>query len=286
MITKSIILKIFVASVAIFSTLSSCTEKIDIELDSTYQRVVIFGELTTDTTSHKVTITTTGDYYSNKPPQGISGADVRITDGENEFTLSEDPDQQGVYFTEPDVYGVPGKTYTIFVDNVDLLGDGNLSNYTASSDLNPVANPDSIKVEFRPEWEGWIVQAYAQDPAETEDFYKFLIYVNDTLHSDSLQNINITDDALFNGNYTNGVAIYFFDGEDALNAGDTVSTAFCGITRDYYKYLIEAQVSSRPSVPLFSGPPANPRTNFSNGAIGYFAAYSKAKTFTIVEEEK
>lgn len=276
---------LLIAFLASTSFLFSCTERIDVELDSTYKRVVIFGEFTTDTTSHKVTITTTGDYYSNTPPQGISGADVRISDGDIDFILTEDDEQKGVYFTEPNVFGVPGKTYSIFVENVDILGDGNLTSYSASSELLPVANPDSITLMYRPEWEGWVVQAYAQDPAETQDFYKFLVYVNGELHSDSLQNLIITDDVLFNGNYTNGVVVYYLEGEDALSVGDTVTTAFCGISRDYYKYLIEAQVSTRPSVPLFSGPPANPRTNFTNGAIGYFAAYSMARAQTIVSEE-
>jgi hypothetical protein len=247
---------------------------------------VIYGQITTDTTSHKVTITTTGDYYSNTPPQGISGANVRITDGENEFILFEDSEEEGVYYTNPNVYGVPGKTYTIFVENVDLLGNGNLKNYSASSELMPVASPDSIKVDYRENWEGWAVQAYAQDPPETEDFYMFLVYVNNELDSDSLQNLIITDDALFNGNYTNGVVVYYLDGDDALTPGDTLTTAFCGISRDYYKYLIEAQVATRPSVPLFSGPPANPRSNFSNNAIGYFAAYSLSRVSTIIEEQE
>jgi hypothetical protein len=264
----------------------SCTEKIDIDLDSTYQRTVIYGQITTDTTSHKVTVTTTGDYYSNLPPQGISGANVRISDGENEFILLEDSEEEGAYYTDPNVYGVPGRNYTIFVENVDLLGDGNLKSYNASSELMPVASPDSIKAVYRENWEGWAVQAYAQDPPETEDFYMFLVYVNDELDSDSLQNIIITDDALFNGNYTNGVVVYYLNGVDALSVGDTITTAFCGISRDYYKYLTEAQVATRPSVPLFSGPPANPRSNFNNGAIGYFAAYSLSRASTIIEEEE
>ncbi|PKP36333.1 MAG: DUF4249 domain-containing protein, partial [Bacteroidetes bacterium HGW-Bacteroidetes-15] len=208
------------------------------------------------------------------------------SDGEEEFILWEDPEQQGVYFTDPTVYGVPGKTYTIYVDNVDLLGDGNLQSYTASSQLMPVASPDSIKVIYRQEWEDWAVQAYAQDPPETEDFYKFLVYVNNQLYSDSLLKIRLTDDALFNGSYTNGVEVYFIPGKDALSVGDTVTAAICGISRDYYKYLIEAQTASSPSIPLFSGPPANPRSNFSNDAIGYFAAFSLSRASTIVEEQE
>ena len=196
-----------------------------------------------------------------------------------------DPDEPGVYLTEPTVYGLPGRTYTLFVDNVDLLGDGILKSFEATSEMLPVANPDSIIVEYRELWQGWVVQAFAQDPPETEDFYKFLIYQNGKLHSDSLQNIIITDDVFFNGSYTNGVVIYYVGGEEGFNAGDTITAAFCGITQDYYKYLIEAQTTSRPSVPLFSAPPANPRSNINNDAIGYFSAYSVSSATAIIKEE-
>jgi hypothetical protein len=269
-------MKIRIATIiALTALISSCTERIDLELDGTYIRPVIFGQLTTDTTAHRITITTSGDYFKNKPPVGISGANVAIWDGEYAFELTEDPNKPGVYFTEPDVYGIQGKTYTLLVDNVDLLGDGNLSSYEATSELLPVTNIDSIKVEYRSLWEGWVVQAFAKDPPETKDYYKFLISLNDELLTDSLSEYRWTDDTFFNGSYTNGVVIYFFsDRRDILKEGDKITAAFCGITEDYYNYLVEAQTASRPSVPLFSGPPANPRTNISNGAIGFFTAYS------------
>jgi hypothetical protein len=255
----------------------SCTERIDIELDGTYKRCVIFGYITTDTTTHKVTITSTGDYFNNIPPQGISNAMVQISDGENVFDLTEDISHPGTYYTDSTVYGIPGRTYTLFVDNVDLLGDGILKTYSASSELKAVADPDSIRVFFRPEWMGWVVQAFAQDPTDTKDFYQFLVWVNGDLHTDSLRNMIYTDDTFFNGNYTNGIEIYYFPPDEGIAPGDTITVGFCGITEDYYKYLVEAQTTSRPSVPLFSAPPANPRTNLNNDAIGFFTAFSVSR---------
>ncbi len=261
----------------------SCTERIDIELDGTYTRCVIFGQITTDTTAHRITITRTGDYFKNTPSEGISNANVRIFDGEIDYPLFEDIEQPGNYYTEPNVYGITGRNYTLFVDNVDLLSDGNLTSYQATCEMKPVADPDSIRVFYQPLWRGWVVQAFAQDPPETNDYYKFLVYQNGELHSDSLQNINYTDDSFFNGSYTNGVVVYYVFGEEGFSIGDTITVGFCGITEDYYKYLIEVQTASRPSVPLFSGPPANPRTNLSNDAIGYFTAYSISKVSTIIK---
>ena len=263
--------------------LSGCTERIDIELDSSYTRCVIYGEITTDTTQHKVIVTRTADYFGENAPVGISGAEVTISDGENVFELTEDVNNPGYYLTQSNVYGVPGRTYTLNVSNVDLLGDGDLRSFQATSELRQVAKPDSINVLYRQEWEGWIIQAFASDPGETEDFYMFHTYINGVLQSDSLTNINYTDDQFFNGSQTNGVVIDYIAGEDGIAINDTVTVAFCGITQDYYVYLIEAQVSARPSNPLFSGAPANPESNLSNDAIGYFTAYSAERATKIVK---
>ncbi|HOP02841.1 MAG TPA: DUF4249 family protein [Tenuifilaceae bacterium] len=279
---KTKILSIAILSVLFF--LSGCTERIDIELDSSYARCVIYGEITTDTTQHKVTVRRTGDYYGEYAPIGISGANVSISDGDNVFELSEDPENPGVYLTQDDVYGIPGRIYTLNVSNVDLLDDGIMQSYEATSELRQVAEPDSIDVLYRREWEGWIIQAYATDPAETEDFYMFHTYINGVLQSDSLMNINIQDDLFFNGNQTNGALIEYIPGEDGLAVNDTVTIGFCGITQDYYVYLIETQVSARPSNPLFSGAPANPKSNISNNAIGFFTAYSIERATKIVKQ--
>ncbi|MDD4384199.1 MAG: DUF4249 domain-containing protein [Bacteroidales bacterium] len=267
--------------------LTSCTERIDIELDSTYTRCVIYGEFTTDTLSHSVSITRTSDYFKNEKASPVSGAIVTIGDGENSYNLTEDLENPGNYYTNSDVYGVVGKVYTLFVDGVDLLDNGNLRSYKASSEIKPVTPPDSIKVIYQRPWNAWLINIYAQDPLESEDFYKFLVYQNGELHSDSLHKIQVIDDVLFNGNYTNGISIYFVDAdsENTFNTGDTIMVEFCGLTQDYYNYMIELQSSAGTSIPFFGGPPANPRTNLSNGAIGFFAAYSVAKTSTVIKTD-
>jgi len=131
-------------ALATFFILTSCTERIDLELDSTYTRCVIYGEITTDTTSHKVMITRSGDYFGQNAPVGISGAMVSISDGENVFDLTESDFQSGVYLTDSTVYGVPGRTYILSISNVDLLGDGQMKSYEAMSELRPVAKPASL----------------------------------------------------------------------------------------------------------------------------------------------
>lgn len=262
--------------------MTSCTERIDIDLDGTYTRCVVYGEITTDTTSHKVIITRSANYFSNTTAEGISGANVSINDGQQEFILSEDPLSPGTYITQPNVFGVEGKTYTLIIDNVDLHNNGEMKSYTASSFLPPVNEPDSIKVIYRPEWRGWVVQAFALDSANRKDFYMFHTWLNGVLETDSLSTRITADDLFFNGSYTNGITIKYWEGQETLLPGDTIVAGFCGITQNYYKFIDEVRATIRPSSPLFSAPPANPRTNISNNAIGFFAAYSLKRSTYII----
>ena len=56
------------------------------------------------------------------------------------------------------------------------------------------------------------------------------------------------------------------------------------VVEDYFRYITDAQAELFPKIPLFSGPPANVRSNISNGAIGYFAAFDSDSTSNIIKE--
>lgn len=266
---------------------SSCTEKIDIQLDDSYTRLVVEGNFTTDTMAHTVLLTSTASYFYNQPPPPVSGATVSISDGTTTFNLTEAT--PGVYRTESNVYGIPGKTYRL---NINLEKPiGGTTDYSASSTLYPVTPMDSINLLFHADWSRngiWEVKCYVQEPP-TIDFYRFLIYKNKVLLTDSLNEWLITDDKLFNGNYTNGLPIAYIDQgnkEQKLKPGDTITAEVNSIGKEYFNFLTEAQTELFGSNPLFSGPPANIQGNINNGAIGFFAAYSATRSYAIAPKIK
>ncbi len=274
---KSIL--IFFLSAAVLS----CTERIDIKLDESYARLVVEGYVTTDTLKHKVILSKTSDYYYNKPPVMITGAGVTISDGTaTEVLLEESP---GIYSTSSSFAGVVGKTYTL---NVNLENPvGGFTDYQASSVLLPVAQLDSISLEYHPDWGPggiWEVKSYLLDPP-TNDYYRILISKNSTMLTDTLYEWYVTDDVFFNGNYTNGAGIGYLvqDYHDnTVSAGDTISAEVDGIGKDYASFIWDAQTEIWGSNPLFSGPSANIKGNIDNGAIGFFAAYSVSRARAIV----
>jgi len=49
--------------------ISSCTEKIEVELDETYTRLVVDGQLTSDDrVIHKILLSESTSYFYNQPP--------------------------------------------------------------------------------------------------------------------------------------------------------------------------------------------------------------------------
>ena len=266
---------------------SSCTEKIDIPLDNSYSRLVVDGSITTDTMAHKVVLTSTSSYYFNQPPPPVTGALVSVSDGTNTFNLSEKT--PGVYCTESNVYGIPGKTYSLNIKLAEAIGG--FTDYNASSVIYPVAAMDSINLLFHPEWSKngiWEVKCYVQEPP-TVDFYRFLLYKDQVLLTDTLDEWLITDDTFFNGNYTNGLPIAYIDqsnNDQKLKPGDTITAEVNSLGKEYFNFLTEAQTELFGSNPLFGGPPANIQGNINNGAVGFFSAYSATRSYAITPEFK
>jgi hypothetical protein len=270
--------------------LQSCTEPIDIELDSTYSRLVVWGAITTDTTQHSVTLSRSADYFIDGPSPPISGASVTISDGERNFVLLENDTVPGLYQTSTDVYGIPNRTYKLAISNVDIDEDGEMESYFAESRLNPVNSIDSIQVvykEYYQGFDGWEIRLFAWDSPQ-RDVYLFRALKNGVMMSDTLTEWQFESDEFFNGKYTNGITTYVLSGtkeEERLVPGDEVTFEVAGITEDYMSFLIECFVEYFPSIPLFSGPPANIRTNVSGGAVGYFAAYSIERASRVYQGE-
>lgn len=266
---------------------ASCTEKIDLELDSTYTRLVVYGTITTDTMSHRVELSKSADYFFNQAPEKVIGAMVELRFDDTVIKLNENTDLPGIYETAPDFSGIPGKTYHLTINGVDINQDGLFEKYTASSYLPEVNSIDSItlKYTFNSFFSGWEVQIWTYDPADKRNFYVFKTLINNRLVTDTLTELVIQNDDFFNGSFTNGITAQFLlesKPDEKLNYGDTVTFEINGITQDYFNFLFEAQSESFGQNPLFSGPPANISSNISNGALGYFTAYSIERASRVV----
>jgi hypothetical protein len=279
---KRIIILIAVALIA-----ASCTEKINLKLDSTFTRLVVDGHIKSDTLPYTITLTKTSDYFSNEPAPRVVNATVSLTDGTNTFPLTETfPGSSGVYQTDPKFAGIIGKNYTLNISLPEAIAGTKL--YSASSDLIRVTKLDSIQTVFRPEIgkDGfWQVKLYAQDPPGSKNYYMLNLYRNGILWSDTITKVTVSDNQFFAGRYINGINVFFINNShkwETLIPGDTVMVELSAITKEYFEFINEVQQAGF-SLPFFSGPPANVKGNVSNQGVGFFAAYSSSFAKTVVK---
>jgi hypothetical protein len=274
---RNLIILLVVAAII----LQACTERIDIQTDEEFQKLAVEGYISPDT--QYIVLTETSGYFSQQAPPPVTDALVTVTTEDGQFQFSETSEFPGSYFPPDDFIVKSTSTYQLSIELTEEIGGESFFEAEASMPI-PSDQVDSIDVLFQSDFNTWVVALYAYEPAGTH-YYAFSTSVNGTPITDSLSRIVVRDDSFVDNRYLFGIWVGFLF-EDEVQVGDTVVLATTSITEDYYRYLSEAQTELSPNNPLFSGPPANVRSNISNGAVGYFAVFSSASVSTIVTEKE
>lgn len=267
----------------------SCTEIVQIDLDSTYTRLVVQGEITTDSVYHQVLLTLSGDYFSNQEAPRVSNAEVYLEFDDVSLRMEEQDTLPGLYLTPYAFRGVIGTTYELSIDQVDVDENGTYESFQASSTMPGGVMLDSILLNYSstPFGSGYEVYMFALDPP-SKDWYGLNFWKNSQLITPTLIDYNIQADDFYNGKYLfYGIPIGYYsddETEEQLFPGDTVTLELHSIEEAYYNFVGDAQLEIFGNNPLFSGPPANIRTNLNNGASGAFTAYSISRASAIVPE--
>ncbi len=268
--------------VFVFWAAVSCTERIELDLDETYSRLVVDGEITSETRAHRVKLTKSSSFLGEEPDPPVQGAIVKIWDSRSVWILKEHPNEPGNYYTDEDIKGIPGEKYNLDIQLPEEIS-GN-THYTASCFMFPVAPLDSIGIEWMKQWEVWQIQCYVLDPPTT-DFYLFDILINDILVTDTINERFVIDDRFYNGSYTHGAGIGYLSPSEGENIqpGDKITVRIGRITKEFYDYFWMLVSETGYKNPLFGGPPANIKGNISSGGIGFFSAYGVSETSMIYE---
>ncbi len=261
--------------------ITSCTERYEVELDSTFTRLVVDGLVTTDSIRHSVRLTTSTSYFFNEAPPAVRGAVVYIDDEQQRRQLFEVENDPGYYEAKEAFAGKPGVSYQLEITMNEAVGGG--SRYTAANTmpLNTL-QMDSIVLLYRADFDFYLLNLFANDPP-TEDYYKFDAFINGKPITDTASRSAVVDDRFFNGNNTNGLGVMFLR-SDEVNTGDTITLMVSAIDEDYYNFFQELRTESGGSNPIFSGPAANIRSNVKEGALGYFAATRLSRISVVVGE--
>ena len=268
---------LIVLSINLFT---NCTEKIDIKLDESASKIVIEGSISTEQKSHTIKVSKSAGYFYNKPAQGVSGATVTISDGEQSVLLTET--SQGIYQTPSDFAGKTGRTYKLIVHY-------NAVDYTATSTLNAVSPLDSIALEkatipiepgavMDPKKTYYNIKIYCQEPGGIKNYYMMDAFRNGVNVTDTITKKGIANDDLVDGSYINGMNAL----QVVADKGDSLSLQLASIDEGYYLYVLAIREALSNGNP-FSGAPANVKGNISNGAFGYFYATAFTKKTKVIK---
>jgi hypothetical protein len=237
------------------STFDSCQKVININLNSASPQTVVQANISDQPVPYTVLLSQTVNFSDPNVFPPISGALVIISDNVgNTDTLKENP--PGTY-TGDKLTGTPGRTYTLSIT-------ANGKNYSAVSKMPSPVNIDSLTLQKGPFGRDTLINVQFNVPPVITTNFHFVELIN-----------NIPQKQIFvtNEQYQTGQVINFplTTSRDSLKAGDTVTVQLQSIDANVYNYystLLDANGTG------FNAAPANPTSNISNGALGYFSAYA------------
>ena len=251
--------------------LTSCENVIEIELDYMKPKLVIEGVINDFDNRCIIKLSKTTDYFNQKTNPTVSDAVITITDNAGTI-INLNETEPGNYLGE----GLQAKTninYTLSIlsEGDKYVAEATLPQKVYIDSLTCLYNPESIFYEV-----GYVVSCHFSDPEESRNFYRLKTYnINDK--SKAKNSKELYNDDFINGNNVESQWSY-----DVYQQSDTVVVELYSLdeqTYDYYKTLFP--ISGGAEMMSLSTP-ANPNTNLSNGALGYFGAYTISRDTIII----
>jgi len=246
--------------------LPSCQKVINIDLNSASPQLVIEGNVSDQPGPYIVKLTKTVNFSESNVFPPVTGATVIISDntGNTETLIESTP---GTYTTST-LQGTPGRTY-----NLTITTGG--KTYTASSTMAYPVNIDTLLYKKSPFGRDGSWSARFLDPAGIANYYALFMEINNVMQSD----FSTADD-----NFRDGDSISMrlpVPDNVNLQPGDSVKVILESIdknVREYFRLL--HQLSNQGG--FESAPPANPESNITGNALGYFSAHSDRKKILVV----
>lgn len=252
----------------------SCEKTVLLDLNQMPSKIVIEGLVTNQPGYQFVKVTRTDDFYGSGATPRVTDATVTVEDDlGNEFVYVHNPnnhaDSSGYYVPTIPFVGESGRTYhlTVIVSGEQYEAEDRLYDVTSIDSLKQQINNDE-QADPKEDGKFYEVLMYAKEPQETSDYYLFKFYRNDTLKLYNPSDIYFADDKTL-GEEINGVPspVYFAP-------EDSARVEMYSLSRNGFVFYSDLFNLINNDGGMFSPPPANSRTNLSNGALGFFQVSS------------
>lgn len=263
--------QIFSLSFIIIFTLlfSACEKEIIIHIPNNKVLYVIEGTITDQDTGCTVLVSQTKNVNDNSTFNGISDALVTLENNGTLYTLTET--SSGVYQTK-ELKGIPEQTYQLKVSIKNEI-------FTASSTMPKSAPFEDFHLnptDFDPS--RTVTRIRFKDNPGTENFYWFELFVNDKKQ----KNYSVSNNEFTNGQTVNANINFENTTNKSINdlkKGDKLALEMHCIDAPVYLYLYSLKNASGED----NGSPANPVSNITGGALGYFSAQTTVQKSLVIK---
>lgn len=258
------------------AALLGCEKVIDINLNDAAPAMVIEGNISDLSTTHYVSVSKTVSFSANSTYNPVAGAVIQVLEESTDVLITglSVPAKGLRSFTEvsPGLYSIsnyrayPGMKYTLMVVVEE-------ETYEAEAIMPPSIAIDSIGTvtdNIFGEEEKMVGVVY-QDPPNEQNYYRFVLTINGEVSPSIF---------VYNDKFNDGKQVQrnLYDEDLKVFPGDSVMVEQQSITQAVYTYFNGIR-SNNPG----AAAPANPQSNFSNGALGYFSAHGGRRASTIIE---
>jgi hypothetical protein len=259
--------------ISIAFSFSSCEKVIDLDLNSKNAQIVIEANISNLNEPCIVKLTKTANYNESNIFSAITDAQVVLSDNVGNIdTLIET--SAGIY-KSTSIQGTVGRTYTLKVK-------ANENEFTSTSTMNSPIEIEDLYVSTisLPKGNQKMLNLKFTDIKNVANYFRII----EILNNDTLPTIFIEDDLKQDGETIDMTLFAKRQDEVKLKVGDSVIVQLQSVDKNVYDYFRTLlQLVSTGGLINQSTSPANPISNFDNGALGYFNAYSVSEKSIVIE---
>lgn len=253
-------MKKLVVIIVICSAFFSCEKEIDVDVKEGDQKWVIEAKVSDQANQTEVKITKSLSISSVMANPVFTNAMVSIEDLSTSQTYVLTPNALGVY-KNMNLVGTPLHTYRL---EIRLEGNRYISESTMPKKVEflGVSQPEPIDYEDDETTSNTKILPQYTDPVDAENHYQFLVKRN----QEPVKELFVQSDRYFNG-LPNTRHLRFY-----AKKTEQIEVEMQCIGKPEYEYLFGLLQNSNPTATT----PSNPTSNISNGAVGYFKAYTSS----------
>lgn len=254
-------MRILICLLSVLWLMSSCEELIHVDLNTGHPRYVIEADLNNLSNIQVIRVSQTVAFNSDKSSEPITDANVQVTSSKGQkFTFTSIGEG---YYQNSNFTPMANNTYhlSVKVDGEEFTADEAMYDYINVDSIGSLEETIFNEANYS------VLVKFA-DPIDQADYYKYLVSVNQKPFR-FLQ--------AFSDKYNDGLYVthQLTDFNKPFALGDTILIRRQVISKPVFDYWNQIQMLNPGSAA-----PANPKSNISNGAFGYFSV-SNTKDYGI-----